>query len=62
MTTVTRRAFSGNVDLWRLRSHGASQVFVETDNYRDAALTLYESAGFRVIRDVLVYAKVYQDA
>jgi mycothiol synthase len=47
--------------LRRLGSHGASQVFVETDNYRDAALVLYESAGFRVIRDVLVYAKVYQD-
>ena len=62
MTKVTRRAFSGNVDPRRLRSHGVSQVFVETDNYRDSALKLYESAGFRVIRDVLVYAKVYQDA
>lgn len=48
--------------LRRLRSHGASQVFVETDNYRDAALVLYESAGFRVIRDVLVYAKDYESA
>jgi mycothiol synthase len=47
--------------LRRLRSHGASQIYVETDNYRDAALVLYESAGFRVIRDVLVYAKDYED-
>jgi len=48
--------------LRRLRSHGASQIYVETDNYRDAALMLYESAGFRVIKDVLVYAKDYEDA
>lgn len=43
--------------LRRLRARGAQRIFVETDNYRDAALELYESAGFRVIKDVLVYRK-----
>ena len=46
--------------LRRLRSHGARQIYVETDNYRGAALELYESAGFRVIEDVLVYGKNYE--
>ena len=45
--------------LRRLHLHGASQVYVETDRYRNAALALYESAGFRVVRDVLVYRKDY---
>jgi ribosomal protein S18 acetylase RimI-like enzyme len=49
-------------DLRRLQSHGASQIYVETDSYRNAALELYESAGFRVIRDILVYRKDYEDA
>ena len=48
--------------LRRLRSYGASQIFVKTDNYRDAAFKLYESAGFRVIKYVLVYGKDYEDA
>jgi len=48
--------------LRRLRSHGASQIFVETDNYRDAALMLYESAGFRVIKHLLVCGKDYEGA
>lgn len=41
----------------RLRALGAKQVFVETDNYRDAAMALYEAVGFRVHRNVLVYRK-----
>jgi ribosomal protein S18 acetylase RimI-like enzyme len=45
--------------LRRLHAMGAQQVFVETDNYRDAAFRLYESAGFRVKEDVLVYRKDY---
>jgi ribosomal protein S18 acetylase RimI-like enzyme len=45
--------------LRRLQLYGASQVYVETDNYRNAALELYESAGFRVTRDVLVCRKDY---
>ena len=46
--------------LRRLYANGAQQIFVETDNYRDAAFALYESVGFRVARDVLVYRKDYQ--
>ena len=45
--------------LRRLILHGAGQLFVETDSYRDAAFALYESVGFRVARDVLVYSKDY---
>ena len=47
--------------LKRLVQHGAGQIYVETDNYRDAALELYEAVGFRVIRDVLVYRKDYEE-
>ena len=43
--------------LGRLYARGAEKVFVETDSTRNAALSLYESAGFHVIRDVLVYRK-----
>lgn len=43
----------------RLRSLGAKEIFVETDNYRDAAFQLYQSYGFEVIKDVLVYRKDY---
>jgi ribosomal protein S18 acetylase RimI-like enzyme len=45
--------------LRRLYDMGAQQVFVETDNYRDAAFHLYEWAGFQVRRNVLVYRKDY---
>jgi mycothiol synthase len=48
--------------LERLHSMGARQVYVETDSYRNPALRLYESAGFRVIRNVLVYRKDYEGA
>jgi ribosomal protein S18 acetylase RimI-like enzyme len=46
--------------LHRLQSLGAREIFVETDNYRDTAFRLYESFGFEVIQDVLVYRKDYQ--
>jgi mycothiol synthase len=46
--------------LRRLQAHGASRIYVKTDNYRNAALELYESAGFRVIQNVLVYRKDYE--
>lgn len=46
--------------LRRLHRHGATQVFVETDDYRNAAFRLYESAGFRVIEHVLVYRRDYE--
>lgn len=41
----------------RLHAHGATSVFVETDDYRDAAFRLYQSAGFQVIHNILVYRK-----
>jgi ribosomal protein S18 acetylase RimI-like enzyme len=43
--------------LRRLRAHGAEKIYMETDRFRNAALGLYESAGFRVIRDVWVYRR-----
>ncbi len=43
--------------LRRLHLLGARTVYVETDSYRNPALRLYESASFRVMRDVLVYRK-----
>ena len=43
--------------LQRLRLHGADSVYIETDNYRNAAFNLYTSAGFHVIQDVLVFRK-----
>lgn len=46
--------------LQRLYAHGARKVFVETDNYRNAALALYESVGFHVARQALVYRKDYR--
>jgi len=45
--------------LRRLYRCGAHHILVETDNYRGAALDLYESVGFRVDRDVLVFRKDY---
>jgi len=45
--------------LRRMRAHGANQIFVETDSWRNTAFQLYESLGFRVIKDVLVYRKDY---
>ena len=43
--------------LRRLIQHGATSILVETDNYRDEAYKLYESAGFRLHKDVLVFRK-----
>lgn len=45
--------------LRRLTAYGAERVFVETDNYRDAAFALYESVGFRTLYDVFVFRKNY---
>lgn len=45
--------------LRRLQLYGAGRICVETGNYRNVALELYESAGFQVTRDVLVYRKDY---
>lgn len=45
--------------LRQLQLRGARQMVVETDRYRNAALGLYRSAGFRVRREVLVFRKDY---
>lgn len=43
----------------QLAANGARSICVETDNYRNEAYALYESVGFRVAHDVLVYRKDY---
>ena len=48
--------------LRQLRLHDAEKIYVETDKYRNAALELYKSCGFRVIQDVLVFRKDYYPA
>lgn len=48
--------------LRRLQSLGAKRVFVETDSFRNTAFRLYESVGFEVIEDILVYRKDYEEA
>jgi ribosomal protein S18 acetylase RimI-like enzyme len=45
--------------LRRLQAQGAQQIYVETDNYRDTAFRLYQSLGFEVVRDILVFRKDY---
>ena len=59
-----RRLGLGRAILWeglkRLQSRGAQQIYVQTDNYRDAAFKLYESSGFRVQENILMYRKNYE--
>ena len=50
-----------NAVLRLLAAHGTGTIFIETDNYRDAAFTLYESVGFRVQRDILVFRKDFSE-
>jgi mycothiol synthase len=45
--------------LRRLQAAGTEHIYVETDNYRNTAMKLYEHMGFEVIRDVGVYRKDY---
>jgi mycothiol synthase len=45
--------------LRRLHQKGAQDIYVQTDNFRDAAYNLYESVGFRVQHDVLMFRKDY---
>lgn len=42
-----------------LQKQGVGQIYVETDNYRDTAFRLYQSLGFEVVRDILVFRKDY---
>lgn len=46
--------------LHRLQSHGAKNIYVETDTFRNTAFQLYESFNFQVVQDVLVYRKDYE--
>lgn len=45
--------------LKRLSEKGARNIYVQTDNYRNAAFKLYESAGFHVTQDILIHRKDY---
>jgi mycothiol synthase len=45
--------------LARLAGLGAASVFVETDNYRDAAFNFYLAMGFQIFQHVTVYRKDY---
>ncbi len=44
----------------RLYALGAANVLIETDSYRNTAFTLYESSGFQLTHNVLVYRKDYR--
>lgn len=46
--------------LKRLSAKGAQKIYVQTDNFRNAAFHLYESAGFHVTQDILMYRKDYE--
>jgi hypothetical protein len=52
-----RVAFS--TGLHRLQQLKAKNIFVEADNYRDAAFKLYASVGFDLLHNVLVFRKDY---
>jgi hypothetical protein len=39
--------------------HSQASVFVETDNYRDAAFNFYTAMDFRILQHVTVYRKDY---
>lgn len=45
--------------LKRLAAKGASHIYAQTESYRNAAFKLYESVGFRVSKDILLYRKDY---
>jgi ribosomal protein S18 acetylase RimI-like enzyme len=43
--------------LRRLRQLGAAWVYVQTDDFRDAAMQLYQAVGFQIYKKVLVFRK-----
>ncbi len=47
--------------LRRLQSRGSVSMIVETDDYRDAAVALYQAAGFEVTHKILIYRKDVAD-
>lgn len=46
--------------LHHLKAAGAASIIVETDDYRNAAHSLYLSVGFELVEKVLIYRKNYQ--
>ena len=46
--------------LQRLSAKSVQHIYVQTDNYRDAAFKLYESTDFHVKHDILMYRKDYE--
>ena len=48
--------------LAKMQALGVKSIYVETDTYRNTATRLYEALGFRVKREVQVYARGYNDA
>lgn len=44
----------------RLQDAGVEEIWVETDRYRNTALSLYEHMGFAVVKDVMVFRKDYE--
>ena len=48
--------------LKRMHSKGAKSIYVQTESHRNAAFRLYESVGFCVIQDILMYRKDYDSA
>lgn len=46
--------------LKRLSAKGAQKIYVQTDNFRNAAFHLYESTDFHVTHDILMYRKDYE--
>lgn len=47
--------------LRRLQTYGVEQIVVETDDYRNTALRLYQAMGFFQKSEILVYRKDYVD-
>jgi ribosomal protein S18 acetylase RimI-like enzyme len=43
--------------LRRLQNRGVAAMIVETDDYRDAAVALYQAAGFEVAHKILIHRK-----
>ena len=47
--------------LRRLQAHNPQKIYVETDKFRSTAFRLYESLGFKVVREILVYRKDFNN-
>jgi mycothiol synthase len=47
-------------ELQRFKQHHAENIYIITDNYRNAAVNLYESVGFHVSQNILIFRKNYE--